>query len=119
VERLWLPALERHRPAARVRLAGFDAHRDDPLAYLKLDDEDYRWDHEKLLEVAARHAKGASSRPRRAATTSMRSGRCVVEHVGVLAAVSYCGCWRAVASFGVRPISAQFVAGRSVWMSAR
>lgn len=38
--------------------AGFDAHRDDPLGGLMLDEEDFRWATERLAEVAQRHAKG-------------------------------------------------------------
>ena len=49
---------ERHRPQLVFVSAGFDAHRDDPLAYLKLGDEDYRWVSEWLLDVAKRHAGG-------------------------------------------------------------
>ena len=43
VEADWLPALEAHRPELIVVSAGFDAHRDDPLAGLNLLDDDYRW----------------------------------------------------------------------------
>jgi acetoin utilization deacetylase AcuC-like enzyme len=38
--------------------AGFDAHKSDPLAQLLLDEADYTWATEQLLEVADRHAKG-------------------------------------------------------------
>jgi acetoin utilization deacetylase AcuC-like enzyme len=36
-----LPALERHRPQLVLVSCGFDAHRDDPLAGLELEDETY------------------------------------------------------------------------------
>ena len=58
VERFWMPALDRFQPQLVFVSAGFDAHREDPLAYLQLEDEDYRWITEKLLEVAERHAQG-------------------------------------------------------------
>ena len=38
--------------------AGFDAHRDDPLAGLEFTDEDYGWVTEQLIEVADRHCRG-------------------------------------------------------------
>ncbi|MDE2513265.1 MAG: histone deacetylase family protein, partial [Alphaproteobacteria bacterium] len=35
-----------------------DAHRADPLAQLQLEEADYAWVTERLLERAAKHAKG-------------------------------------------------------------
>ena len=85
VERFWMPALEAHEPQLVFVSAGFDAHRDDPLAYLKLDDEDYRWVTEKLVEVADRHAGGRVVSTLEGGYNVEALGRCVVEHVGVLA----------------------------------
>jgi acetoin utilization deacetylase AcuC-like enzyme len=82
VERFWMPALERHKPELVFVSAGFDAHRDDPLAYLKLGDEDYRWITEKLLEVARRHAEGRVVSTLEGGYNVDALGRCVVEHVG-------------------------------------
>ena len=84
VEREWMPALERFRPQLVFVSAGFDAHKDDPLAYLKLGDEDYRWITEKLLEVAGRHAQGRVVSTLEGGYNVDALGRCVVEHVGVL-----------------------------------
>jgi acetoin utilization deacetylase AcuC-like enzyme len=53
-----LPALDAFRPELVVVSAGFDAHRSDPLAQLMLEEADYTWVTEKLLEVAYRHAAG-------------------------------------------------------------
>ncbi len=47
-----LPALRAFKPDFLLVSAGFDAHRADPLANLNLEDADYRWATEKLLEVA-------------------------------------------------------------------
>ena len=85
VERFWMPALERHRPQLVFVSAGFDAHREDPLAYLKLEDEDYRWVTERLLEVAARHASGRVVSTLEGGYNVDALGRCVVEHVAALA----------------------------------
>jgi acetoin utilization deacetylase AcuC-like enzyme len=53
-----LPALDAFRPELVIVSAGFDAHRSDPLAQLMLEEADYTWVTEKLLEIAHRHAAG-------------------------------------------------------------
>ena len=53
-----LPALDRHRPEIIFISAGFDAHREDPLANLKLTDGDYAWITAQVMAVAERHAHG-------------------------------------------------------------
>jgi acetoin utilization deacetylase AcuC-like enzyme len=52
MERDVLPALRGFKPDLLLISAGFDAHRADPLANLNLEDSDYRWATERLLEVA-------------------------------------------------------------------
>ena len=54
----WLPALDRHRPDLILVSAGFDAHRDDPLAGLTLTDEDFGWVAELILAAARTHCDG-------------------------------------------------------------
>jgi acetoin utilization deacetylase AcuC-like enzyme len=53
-----LPALDAFRPEMVFISAGFDAHRNDPLAQLALEDADYTWVTEQLLGIAGQHAKG-------------------------------------------------------------
>jgi acetoin utilization deacetylase AcuC-like enzyme len=53
-----LPALERFAPELLIISAGFDAHRADPLAQLRLDETDFAWATEKLCGVAARTCQG-------------------------------------------------------------
>ncbi|HVV93895.1 MAG TPA: histone deacetylase family protein [Hyphomicrobiales bacterium] len=53
-----LPAVAAFRPDLIVVSAGFDAHRDDPLANLELDEADFAWITEEILELAARQAGG-------------------------------------------------------------
>jgi acetoin utilization deacetylase AcuC-like enzyme len=86
VERLWMPALEAFKPELVFVSAGFDAHKDDPLAYLKLDDEDYRWVTEQLVDVAERHAQGRVVSTLEGGYNTDALGRCVVEHVRALSA---------------------------------
>jgi acetoin utilization deacetylase AcuC-like enzyme len=53
-----LPALDAFRPELVLISAGFDAHRSDPLAQLMLEEADYIWVTERLLDIARQHAKG-------------------------------------------------------------
>src|SRR5205085_3156342 len=54
----WLPALERHQPEIIYVSAGFDAHREDPLASLQLVEADYAWVTRELVRIADRYAQG-------------------------------------------------------------
>jgi len=54
----WLPALDAHRPQLILVSAGFDAHREDPLAGLAFVESDYAWVTRELMNVAARHSSG-------------------------------------------------------------
>ncbi len=58
VSRDWLPALADHRPDLILVSAGFDAHRLDPLAELRLDEEDFRWVTRLIVEAAETYARG-------------------------------------------------------------
>lgn len=53
-----LPALTRFAPDLVMISAGFDAHRNDPLAQINLDTEDFRWVTQKLCAVAEASAQG-------------------------------------------------------------
>jgi acetoin utilization deacetylase AcuC-like enzyme len=53
-----LPALDAFRPQLVVVSAGFDGHSGDPLAQLMLEDADFAWITERLIEIAQRHAAG-------------------------------------------------------------
>jgi len=53
-----LPALDAFGPEFMLISAGFDAHRNDPLAQLLLDEADYTWITERLIEIADRHGGG-------------------------------------------------------------
>jgi acetoin utilization deacetylase AcuC-like enzyme len=58
IERDWLPAIERHQPDLILVSAGFDAHREDPLGGLLLEDDDYRWVTQVLVDAAERNCEG-------------------------------------------------------------
>lgn len=53
-----LPDVDRFKPEIVLISAGFDAHRDDPLAQVNLTTECYGWMTERMMEVADRHADG-------------------------------------------------------------
>ncbi|WP_329741312.1 histone deacetylase family protein [Dyella sp. A6] len=53
---LLLPRLHAFKPQLVMVSAGFDAHRDDPLADLQLAAEDYAWLTAKLVDLARSHA---------------------------------------------------------------
>jgi acetoin utilization deacetylase AcuC-like enzyme len=55
---LLLPRLHAFNPQLVLVSAGFDAHRDDPLADLRLGHEDYAWITEQLVTLARTHASG-------------------------------------------------------------
>jgi len=56
--RVLLPALDQFAPEMVLISAGFDAHRADPLAQLLLDEADYAWATQQLLDIARKHAGG-------------------------------------------------------------
>ena len=57
-ETLALPRLEAFGPELLVISAGFDAHKADPLAELRLETADFGWITDRLLEVADRCCPG-------------------------------------------------------------
>jgi acetoin utilization deacetylase AcuC-like enzyme len=58
VEGHWLPALARFRPEMLFISAGFDAHRDDDMAMLRLVEADYAWVTRQIKTVAHQHGRG-------------------------------------------------------------
>jgi len=57
VKREALPALDRYQPEIIFISAGFDAHREDPLGGLCLEDDDFRWVTEEVCKIAAKYSK--------------------------------------------------------------
>lgn len=53
-----LPRVEAFKPQLVLVSAGFDAHQADPLAQLRLGDDDYSWIGQELRKVADKHAGG-------------------------------------------------------------
>jgi acetoin utilization deacetylase AcuC-like enzyme len=82
----WLPALERFRPELLLISAGFDAHRDDGMAMLRLLEADYAWVTQQLRAVAAAHARGRIVSVLEGGYDLDVLGRCVAAHLGALCA---------------------------------
>ncbi len=57
-DRTIFPALATFQPEFLLISAGFDAHRADPLAQLMVEESDFAWVTERLLDIAADHAGG-------------------------------------------------------------
>jgi acetoin utilization deacetylase AcuC-like enzyme len=53
-----LPALDAFGPEFLIISAGFDAHREDPLAQIRLETADFAWITDALLDLARKHAGG-------------------------------------------------------------
>jgi acetoin utilization deacetylase AcuC-like enzyme len=86
VRKHWLPALDDHEPELILISAGFDAHRDDPLAGLAFVESDYAWVTRELMNVAERHAKGRIVSTLEGGYALPALGRSAVAHVRELVA---------------------------------
>lgn len=58
MERIVLPRVDAFSPEFLLISAGFDAHRDDPLAGLNLVEDDFAWVTRELCNLAATHCQG-------------------------------------------------------------
>ena len=53
-----LPRVDSFKPELILISAGFDAHKDDPLAGVALLEADYQWVTRELMAIADRHCRG-------------------------------------------------------------
>lgn len=53
-----LPELDRFAPGLLIVSAGFDAHKADPLAQLRVETADFAWITQELVRIAAAHCNG-------------------------------------------------------------
>lgn len=83
-EDMVLPQLDRFAPELILVSAGFDAHRDDPLAQLELDEQDFAWVTGALCDMAARHCGGRLVSVLEGGYDLPALGRSVAAHVRVL-----------------------------------
>lgn len=85
-QRLLLPALDEFAPDLLLISAGFDGHRDDPLAQFQLDAGDYAWVTRELVELARRHCAGRVVSLLEGGYDLSALAQCVVAHVRELGA---------------------------------
>lgn len=81
----WLPALEAFRPELIFVSAGFDGHREDPLAQFLLEDDDYQWITEFCINAADAYAAGRLVSVMEGGYSLSALERCVARHVNSLA----------------------------------
>src|SRR5438045_4983491 len=81
VEQEWLPALESFQPQMLFVSAGFDAHRDDGMAFLRFVEPDYSWVTAHLRRVAEACAGGRIVSLLEGGYDLDVLGRCVAVHL--------------------------------------
>ena len=80
-----VPACERFKPDIILVSAGFDAHRDDPLASLNVTDDGFEWMTRTVKDLAAGFAGGRLISALEGGYDLDALGRCVRRHLSVLA----------------------------------
>lgn len=78
------PALEAFAPEFLLISAGFDAHRDDPLAGLNWTAADYAWLTRRLVGIAERHCGGRVVSTLEGGYDLQALEECVAAHLGVM-----------------------------------
>jgi acetoin utilization deacetylase AcuC-like enzyme len=81
IETRIVPALEQYRPQFLLLSAGFDAHKDDPLAQFELTDDCFERLTRTLVAVADRHCQGRTVSVLEGGYNLDALGRCVVRHL--------------------------------------
>jgi len=85
IEMMWIPRLEDFKPQMIFISAGFDAHRDDDLGQLALNENDFAWITGRVHDIAKRHARGRIVSMLEGGYNLDALARSVESHVRVLA----------------------------------
>jgi acetoin utilization deacetylase AcuC-like enzyme len=85
VEKIWLPAIQAFAPQFLFVSAGFDAHRDDPLAQLAWDDSDFDWIADVIVKLADEYCDGRIVSTLEGGYDEAALARCVRSHIAILA----------------------------------
>jgi len=80
----WLPVLARFQPEIVLVSAGFDAHRDDDMSHVSLEDADYQWITEQIVAAARSSASGRIVSVLEGGYELHSLARCVDLHLRVL-----------------------------------
>lgn len=89
-EQTFLPAIDAFKPELVLISAGFDAHRNDPLASLDFTDADYIWMTEQLIQSAQSLCAGRIVSLLEGGYDLDTLGRCVADHVRCLMQAESC-----------------------------
>ena len=84
MDRIVLPGIDAFSPQLLLISAGFDAHRDDPLAELNLTTEDFAWVTAKICDLADKHCAGRVVSALEGGYDLEALGECAAAHVGIL-----------------------------------
>lgn len=84
LSRALLPRIDAFAPDLVMISAGFDAHAEDPLAQLELDEADFAWITGELVLLAERHAKGRVVSVLEGGYHPKALARSVLAHLGAL-----------------------------------
>ena len=84
IDATWWPALHDFQPELVIISAGFDAHRDDPLAQVDLLEDDYVWITKQILQIANQYAGGRVVSALEGGYNLTALGASAAAHVGVL-----------------------------------
>lgn len=80
----WLPALHNFKPQLILCSAGFDAHIEDEMANLKLNEPDYEWVTSEIKSIAIQYAEGRVVSSLEGGYALSALGRSVVAHIKAL-----------------------------------
>ncbi len=81
-----LPKISDFKPDIVLLSAGFDAHRDDPLAQINLSTDFYGWMSERMMEVADQYAGGKLIGTLEGGYDLNAMPRCIGKHLSVISA---------------------------------
>jgi len=84
MDRIVLPGIDSFSPQLLIISAGFDAHRDDPLAELNLTTADFAWVTAKICDLADKHCAGRVVSALEGGYDLEALGECAAAHVGIL-----------------------------------
>ena len=80
----WLPALEQFKPELVLISAGFDAHIEDDMANMNLNEQDYAWVTREIKTIADKYAKGRIVSTLEGGYALSALGRSVAAHIDAL-----------------------------------
>lgn len=84
IQQHWLPALHQFKPQLILCSAGFDAHYEDEMASLKLNESDYGWITHEIKSIARQYAQGRVVSSLEGGYSLSALGRSVVAHIKAL-----------------------------------